>query len=291
MSENETAHLEPSPPESNPVRPDVGVLSARIEALRLELEAAKLERDVSELKRNPPPEVQEAQRAVILARLSKEAADLKPPQVTRWWHSWGSVAGITAIISAMVPITTAVINYFGNRLSIEMEQTKNKHELNLKEQQLQHQISTDKIKQFDEVGRAYLALSQDPKQRARVLRFTKSTAPIPDIRNWADDELKIVEVEIEQLKQELEDIKRAALPHICLKWEFEDVTGDLPPSRGKEDCASRGVNEFGKRGTSVGHFYQLSVDKEWQRSNKRSKHSAMCECLESRPVETSTEKP
>lgn len=252
--------------------PMAGASRSPLEDLRHELEAAQLGHEMAKLTQPVPEDIRRAEHAVRLATLTKEASDLKPVPVARWWHSWGSVAGVTAIISAMVPTTSAVISYFSNQLTVNLEREKNRHDIDLKDQQQRHQIETEKINQLDQIGRAYLTLSQDPKQRARVLRFAKSTAPSPEIRQWAAEELVVVQVEIDQL-----------LPHRCLKWEFDHLTGELPPSLARQHCEARADKEMGRKGDVNGHYYAKGPDGNWQEAGQVSLHTANCKCVESRP--------
>lgn len=267
----------------------------RIDALRLELAAAKLEQEIAAIRPGPSPEVQfqnrvatppdlrDAAHAVRLEKLRREAADLKAVPQARWWHSWGSVAGVTALVTATVPITTGVLSYFSNQRTVDMERAKNEHDLALKDQQQKHQIATEKIRLSDEIGRAYLNLAQDAKERARVLRFVRSTASILDLRTWANEELGVVQLEIDQLKQELADAKMKALPHRCLKWEFEAITGDLPQSMGPVACAAwNSKNMPFKMGDTEGEFYVKDVDK-WIKTESPSAHTIDCKCVKSQP--------
>lgn len=258
----------------------LAALKQSVETLRLEVEAEKLRRELDEAKQAVPTEVTKAQEELRIARILKEKADLTPAPTVRWWHSWGSVAGVTAVLTAMVPLTTAVVGHFSNQRTLALEREKNKHEIDLRQQQLAHQFQIERTKQASDIGRDYLALSKDPEERARALRFTQKTAPMDQVRAWAQDELTLVQDEIAQLKRELEKSKQDALPHRCLKWDFHSVSGELPELFGRKHCAAR--SEFAKKGDITGRFFVRTSAGGWRQTSATS-NVASCKCTESRP--------
>jgi hypothetical protein len=189
------------------------------------------------------------------------------------------------MITAMVPITTAVFGYFGNERAVAMERAKNDLDIGLKKQQLDHQEKLEQTKQVDEIARGYLALSQDPEQRARTLRFAEKTAPIPDVRSWAQAELGLVQEEIAQVKRDSERYRVAALPQRCLRWDYENVYGKVPESVGRRHCQSRADKEMAKKGDVIGNYYVKGTDGTWQESGSVSLDGVNCKCVEARPEE------
>lgn len=261
--------------ETESTAEEIGRLKLVVEALRLRLDAARLERDLHEATLPVPPSVVDARNALQLAKLRKETSDLTPVPLTKWWHSWGSVAGITGVLTAIIPLTTGVLGYFGNQRAQTLERIKNDHELALKKQQQEHQIQIERTKQLDEIGRGYLSLAKDPMERGRVLRFAQKTAPVPEVRSWASDELKIVQEEIGEIRQKY-------APHRCLRWDFEFVQGEIPESKARAHCAARGDKIMARMGAIQGTYHKRGANGEWVEADRTTLNVASCKCAESR---------
>jgi len=128
--------------------------------LRSEGERLKLERDV--------------------AQLRAELAQINRP----WWRKGSIVATMTAIIAAVVPITTAVQQHYQKEREMAAAQSQKERELALQAAKQDHEIRT-----------SYLDRLEKPGAKLRTLRFVEATTSDPAMKAWAQAEAKVVQTE------------------------------------------------------------------------------------------------
>jgi hypothetical protein len=133
--------------------PAVG--STELPGLRSESERLKLERDN--------------------AQLRMELAQIGKP----WWRKGSIVTMLTAIIAAVVPVTTAVQAHF----------------------QKERELALQESKQVNDIRASYLDRLDKSGARLRTLRFVLATTSDPKLRGWAEEET----IEVKAL---LDDIDR-----------------------------------------------------------------------------------
>jgi hypothetical protein len=106
---------------------------------------------------------------------------------TPWWRNARSVAGLTAIIGAVAPVTVGAQAWV--QKDRELAQT-----TRLKEMELR-QAEAAQLHQFNE--RFFDSVVRDPRTAQLALRFIKATATEPAMRLWATDELKLVDTRVD----------------------------------------------------------------------------------------------
>jgi hypothetical protein len=138
-------------------------------------------------------EAEQLKLELELAKLRAEFAQINKP----WWRKGSIVATMTALIAAAMPVTMGVMGYFQKEREVALAQAQKERELALQLAQQDHTIRT-----------SYLDRIEHPSARLRTLRFVLATTNDPSLRSWAQDEKKLVEKEVDQLRQELEDKRR-----------------------------------------------------------------------------------
>jgi hypothetical protein len=103
--------------------------------------------------------------------------DPKPP----WWRSGTLVTTLTAIVAAIVPVTTAVQEHYRNKRELALEESKQAHE----------------------IRSSYLDRLDKPGARLRTLRFVVATTDDAVLKAWAEAETKEVEGEITSIREQL----------------------------------------------------------------------------------------
>jgi hypothetical protein len=134
--------------------------SSELPSLRHEGERLKVERDVEQLR---------AELAALRAP--------KPP----WWRQGSIVATMTAIIAAVIPVTTAVQGHYQKVRELALQASKQDHEIRI----------------------SYLDRLDKPGAKLRTLRFVLATTVDPALRRWAEAEKREVESEIADLNQQI----------------------------------------------------------------------------------------
>jgi len=134
-----------------------------------------------------------SQESVELTQLRAENAQLRaksdagasmPIPALPWWKSGATIATLTAIVAAIVPVTTAVQGWAQKNRELALEDRK----------------QTENIRTF------YLERLKVPGEHLRTLRFVIATTNDSTLRAWAEQEKKVVEGELRGLDDE---IKRA----------------------------------------------------------------------------------
>jgi hypothetical protein len=111
------------------------------------------------------------------AQLRAEFAALTKP----WWRKSWNVTTLTAIVAAVVPVTTAVEAHYGKERELALQESKQAHE-----------IRTN-----------YLDRLEKPGAKLRTLRFVLATTTDPVLKDWARDEAKVVQAEIGEMDRKI----------------------------------------------------------------------------------------
>ena len=131
--------------------------------------------------------------SVELTQLRSENAQLRakihagasmPIPALPWWKSGATIATLTAIVAASVPVTTAVQGWV----------------------QKNRELALEDRKQTENIRTSYLQRLEVPGEHLRTLRFVIATTNDSTLRAWAEQEKKVVEGELRGLDDE---IKRA----------------------------------------------------------------------------------
>jgi len=135
--------------------PAVG--STELPSLRSEGERLKLERDN--------------------AQLRAELAALNKP----WWRKGAIVTTLTAIIAAVLPVTTAVQAHYQKEREIALQESKQAHEIRT----------------------SYLDRMDKPGAKLRTLRFVLATTTDPALKAWAEEEEKRIQAELDEIDRQI----------------------------------------------------------------------------------------
>jgi hypothetical protein len=99
-----------------------------------------------------------------------------------------NITAVTALLAAVLPVTSAVQGCFEKR----------------------KQLALEELKEKQEISNRYLDRIKDRNDRPRTLRFLMETASDSDIRSWARTELTIVTRETDALVEELKQMEKNA---------------------------------------------------------------------------------
>lgn len=132
------------------------------------------------------------------AKLEAELRQLEKVSKTPWWRSAGIVTGVTAMIAAVLPVTTAVEEHYRRSRELAVADAQKQRELALQEARLEHEIRTSYLDRLDHDG-----------SRLRTLRFLIKTAAKDSVlQEWATEERAIIEGKLAQYSADLEALKQ-----------------------------------------------------------------------------------
>jgi hypothetical protein len=114
----------------------------------------------------------ERENAQLRAELGKRAP---------WWRKATTITTLTAIIAAVLPVTTAVQAHY-----------QKERELVLQESNQAHAIRTGYLDRLDKPG-----------AKLRTLRFVLATANDPALETWAKEEMKVVQAELNDIERKI----------------------------------------------------------------------------------------
>jgi hypothetical protein len=120
--------------------------------------------------------------------LKAQIAALSAP----WWRRTGLIAGVTAILAAVLPLKTAIEESFRNDRELALQQAKQQEELLLQQTKQEHEIRM-----------AYLDRYEVPGHRLQTLRFLIATTTDPRLLAWAQEERKIVQEQLDKIEQKI----------------------------------------------------------------------------------------
>jgi len=122
-------------------------------------------------------ELEQLKQRKARAELKAQIAALHAP----WWKRAGLVTTVTAIVAAVLPITTAIEEHYRNEREFVLQQVKQEHDIRM----------------------AYLDRFEVPGQRLQTLRFLLATSTDPRLLAWAREEQKVVQGQLDKIEQEL----------------------------------------------------------------------------------------
>lgn len=169
--------------------------------------------------------------------LRAQIAALKAP----WWKRASLIATVTAMVAAVLPITTAIQERYRNEREFVLQQAKQETELSLQQARQQSELALQQSRQENDIRIAYLDRFEVPGKRLQTIRFLIATSTDQRLIAWAKEEQKYVESQLVKIEEELaavrKKIEEAPPAQILseLKQQHEelsrlkDMTGRKPP--------------------------------------------------------------
>jgi hypothetical protein len=109
-----------------------------------------------------------------------------------WWRNGSLVAALTAIIAAILPVTTAIQEHYRTNRELALEESK----------------------QANDIRTSYLDRLDKPGARLRTLRFVLATTDDAALKAWAQAETLQVQTEIAAIQKQLDALPPPpSLPH------------------------------------------------------------------------------
>jgi hypothetical protein len=133
-------------------------------------------------------ELEQLKKRKERAELKAQIAALHAP----WWKRAGLVTTVTAIVAAILPLTTAIEEHYRNERELVLQQAKQDADLALQQ-----------VKQENDIRMAYLDRFEVPGQRLQTLRFLLATSTDPRLLAWAREEQKVVQDQLDRIEREL----------------------------------------------------------------------------------------
>jgi hypothetical protein len=120
-------------------------------------------------------------------KLHKQRLELKTQidaLTAPWWRKVSLIATMTAIIAAVLPVTTAIQKHYENEREFRLQ----------------------KQRQENDIRMAYLAQFRVPGQRMMTLRFLLATSTDPRLLEWASVEKKFVQAQLDSIEEQIQDV-------------------------------------------------------------------------------------
>lgn len=137
-------------------------------------------------------------------RVELDALTKPPPP---WWRKGTIVTTLTAIVAAVIPVTTAIQAHYQKERELVLQESKQAHEIRT----------------------SYLDRLDKPGARLRALRFVVATSSDPVLKKWASLEIVIVQAEIENIQNEIADINKQ-LQGVSVSDTFNETNEDGAPA-------------------------------------------------------------
>lgn len=144
-------------------------------------------------------------------RKQKERIELKAQIAalgTPWWRKASLLATMTAIIAAVLPITTAIEERYRNERELVLQRSKQDADVALQQVRQENDIKLQQVKQENDIRMAYLDRFDVPGQRLQTLRFLIATSTDDRLLAWAREEQKVVQAQLDKIEQELLAVTR-----------------------------------------------------------------------------------
>ncbi len=128
-------------------------------------------------------------------KLQKQRLELKAQidaLTAPWWRKASLIATMTAIVAAVLPVTTAVQKHYENEREFVLQQQQQEAELALLQARQENDIRLDYLQRFEVPG-----------QRMQTLRFLLATSTDPRLLAWARDEKVIVQAELDAIEEQI----------------------------------------------------------------------------------------
>lgn len=176
-----------------------------------------------------------AQKEVL--ELKAQIATLQAP----WWKKASLIASVTAMLAAVLPITTAIEESYRNDREFLLQQAKQETELSLQKVRQQSELALQQSRQENDIRIAYLDRFEVPGKRMQTIRFLLATSTDPKLLAWAKEEQKHVEGQLAKIEEEIVAVRKRieqAPPALILEElkkqheelsRLKDMTGRKPP--------------------------------------------------------------
>jgi hypothetical protein len=112
-----------------------------------------------------------------------------------WWRKASLIATMTAIIAAVLPVTTAVQKHYENEREFVLQQQRQSTELALLQ-----------ARQENDIRLTYLQRFEVPGHRMQTLRFLLATSTDPKLVAWAREEQKYVQGQLDKIEAQIRDV-------------------------------------------------------------------------------------
>ncbi len=138
---------------------------------------------VAEVDTNAERRVDEAHVAKVDASATPRERDSAPPPpegarlAPPWWRQGSVVTTLTAIVAAVIPVTTAIQEHFQKVRELALEESKQAHEIRT----------------------SYLDRLDKPGARLRTLRFVLAVSDDSALKKWAQEETAQVQSEVDDI--------------------------------------------------------------------------------------------
>lgn len=138
---------------------------------------------------------------ILEGRIS--ALSTPPPPSNPWWRDASTIKILTAIVAAVIPITTFIQGCSQKNREIDLEVARHAQSVELEKTKQAHDITMERERQTDQIRTAYLERLKTPGEHLRTLRFIMGTTTDPTLYNWALEEKAETENRIEDLDRKL----------------------------------------------------------------------------------------
>jgi hypothetical protein len=131
-------------------------------------------------------------------KLQKQRLELKAQidaLTAPWWRKASLIATMTAIIAAVLPVTTAIQKHY-----------ENERELALQQQRQETELALLQARQENDIRLTYLQRFEMPGHRMQTLRFLIATSTDPRLIAWAREEKAIVQAELDSIEEQIRTV-------------------------------------------------------------------------------------
>ncbi len=143
------------------------------------------------------------------AQLEADTRALETP-TSPWWKDGRTIITLTAIVGAVVPLTTVVQGWMQRSRELGVEEVRSKSASALELQRTASAAASQRERQADEIRSSYLERLKTPAEHLRALRFVLATTEDKSLRAWATEEEKIVEDELKREEDQSRQAQEAA---------------------------------------------------------------------------------
>jgi hypothetical protein len=135
------------------------------------------------------------------AQLLAETRALATP-ASPWWKNRATIVTLTAIVTAVVPLTTAVQGWMQKSRELAVEEVRSKAASALELQREANAAAIQRERQTEEIRSSYVERLKAPAEHLRALRFVLATTEDRPLRAWAMEEKNLVEDELQKQQDE-----------------------------------------------------------------------------------------
>jgi hypothetical protein len=131
-------------------------------------------------------------------KLQKQRLELKAQIDTLaapWWRKASLIATMTAIIAAVLPVTTAIQKHYENEREFVLQQQRQSTELALLQ-----------ARQENDIRLTYLQRFEVPGHRMQTLRFLLATSSDPKLVAWAREEQQYVQGQLDKIEAQIREV-------------------------------------------------------------------------------------